>query len=99
MQPEQSQTSSLPTLEEVTVLFEEWRRTRQKAKERIPDYLWSQVVCLLGRYRPGEIQKRLRISGYQLNSGRSKIALTPHPHETSDPFISTLANLNSPLPF
>jgi hypothetical protein len=97
MQPEQSQTPDLPTLEEVKVLFEEWRRTRQKARERIPDYLWSQVACLLGRYRPGEIQKRLGINGYQLNSGRSKISLTPHPQETSDPFIKVSLPMQSSI--
>lgn len=54
------------TLDEVKSHFEQWRATRSKLRERIPQYLWDEVKTLIDRYPLADITKNLRINNYQI---------------------------------
>src|SRR5208337_5534591 len=68
MQQDHKADIELPTLEEVRVLFQEWRDSRPKGTGLIPEYIWSQVAQLIGRYSQSDITKRLGINSVQIKS-------------------------------
>ncbi len=57
------------TLEDVAKHFKQWRSVKKKG-ERIPDYLWSEAVSLVGTYGVSQVTRTLRLSGTDLNKRR-----------------------------
>src|SRR5512135_682002 len=51
-----------PALADVAAQFEQWRRTRATAHERIPPALWDQAVVLTTMLPRSQVAKRLRLS-------------------------------------
>src|SRR5512143_2801643 len=51
-----------PALADLAEQFEQWRRTRATAPERIPPALWDQAVVLTTRLPRSQVAKRLRLS-------------------------------------
>jgi len=51
-----------PALAELAAQFEQWRRTRATAQERIPPALWDQAVVLTTMLPRSQVAKRLRLS-------------------------------------
>ena len=51
-----------PALADVAAQFEQWRRTRATAHERIPPALWDQAVVLTTMLPHSQVAKRLRLS-------------------------------------
>ena len=51
-----------PALADVAAQFEQWRRTRATAHERIPPALWEQAVVLTTVLPCSQVAKRLRLS-------------------------------------
>src|SRR5512144_2153242 len=51
-----------PALADVAAQFEQWRRTRATAHERIPPGLWEQAVVLTTMLPRSQVAKRLRLS-------------------------------------
>jgi hypothetical protein len=66
--------------------FEQWRRTRATAHERIPPALWDQAVVLTTMLPRSQVAKRLRLSPTDLKKqclarqeSRVIEAVSPHP--------------------
>ena len=51
-----------PALADLAEQFEQWRRTRATAQERIPPTLWDQAVMLTTVLPCSQVAKRLRLS-------------------------------------
>jgi hypothetical protein len=51
-----------PALADLAGQFEQWRRTRATAQERIPQPLWDQAVVLTTVLPCSQVAKRLRLS-------------------------------------
>ena len=51
-----------PALADLAEQFEQWRRTRATAQERIPPALWDQAVMLTTVLPCSQVAKRLRLS-------------------------------------
>ena len=51
-----------PALADLAEQFEQWRRTRATAQERIPPPLWDQAVVLTTMLPCSQVAKRLRLS-------------------------------------
>jgi hypothetical protein len=54
------------TLDEVKSHFEQWRASRSKLRERIPQYLWNEVKVIIDDYPLSDITRVLRITTYQI---------------------------------
>ena len=56
--------SQLPriSLESTKEHFEEWRRTRNGSRQKIPGHLWEEAFSLVGIHRPYQICKVLRLN-------------------------------------
>lgn|SRR5512143_482477 len=75
-----------PALADVAAQFEQWRRTRATAHERIPPGLWEQAVVLTTMLPRSQVAKRLRLSPTDLkkqclarHGSRGAEAASPHP--------------------
>ena len=75
-----------PALADLAEQFEQWRRTRATAQERIPPALWDQAVVLTTMLPRSQIAKRLRLSPTDLKKqclarqeSRVIEAVSPHP--------------------
>jgi len=51
-----------PALADLAAQFEQWRRTRATAHERIPPVLWDQAVVLTRMLPCSQVAKRLHLS-------------------------------------
>ena len=51
-----------PALADLAEQFEQWRRTRATAQERIPQPLWDQTVVLTTILPCSQVAKRLRLN-------------------------------------
>ena len=51
-----------PALADLAEQFEQWRRTRATAQERIPPALWDRAVVLMTMLPRSQVAKRLRLS-------------------------------------
>ena len=74
-----------PALAEVAAQFEQWRRTRATAHERIPPALWEQAVVLTTMLPRSQVAKRLRLSPTDLKKQclvrqQSLVAEATSPH-------------------
>ena len=74
-----------PALADVAAQFEQWRRTRATAHERIPPALWEQAVVLTTMLPHSQVAKRLRLSPTDLKKQclarqGSLVAETTSPH-------------------
>jgi hypothetical protein len=75
-----------PALADLAEQFEQWRRTRPTAHERIPQPLWDQAVVLTTVLPCSQVAKRLRLSPTDLKKqclarqgARVAEAASPHP--------------------
>ena len=75
-----------PALTDLAEPFEQWRRTRASAQERIPQPLWDQAVVLTRMLPCSQVAKRLRLSPTDLKkqclTRQGTLvteALSPHP--------------------
>ena len=50
------------TLEEVLILFEDWRRHKASLRERIPTELWNQAISLIPSYGTNRVSKDLGLN-------------------------------------
>ena len=60
------------TLEDVLILFEDWRCQRENPRERIPEELWSQAVSLIPSYGTTQVSKQLRLNPGSLKQESDK---------------------------
>ncbi len=67
----------MPTLEEVQVAFREWRTTKKKKWERIPDELISMAKGLLGQHSVGTVAFHLGIAAGKLETLKEVESVTP----------------------
>ena len=65
------------TLKEVAEHFAQWRK-HKKNGERIPEYLWSEALGLLGTYGVSQVTRTLRLGGSELNKRRKMIEARQH---------------------
>jgi hypothetical protein len=59
---------NLLSLEDVKSHFENWRATKIKKREKIPQHLWDKVKLLIDRYTLVNIAQVLRLNTYQIRS-------------------------------
>jgi len=53
---------SAKCIDEVKILFDNWRKTRKTQRVRIPENLWQEAINLLDRYSAFEIIKELHLN-------------------------------------
>ena len=82
------------TLDEVKSHFEQWRATRTKLRERIPQYLWDEVKTILDRYPLPDITKILRINAYQI---KDNLKINPKMHFAEARIDSSIPLLHHPI--
>jgi hypothetical protein len=70
-----------PDMEDVKVLFEHWRSTRQYKTTRIPKHLWEAAAALAGQYSVHKISRALRLNHSEL---RDQVAQQNTQDDTSD---------------
>ena len=56
------------TLEEVRDQFAQWRTTRPKGRNRIPDELWQRAIDLVGCHTVNEVARSLSLNHSELKS-------------------------------
>ena len=83
-----------PALADLAEQFEQWRRTRATAQERIPQPLWDQAVVLTTVLPCSQVAKRLRLSPTDLKKQclarqGSRVTETSPPHPG---FIEVMAH-------
>lgn len=61
------------TLDEVRSKFQQWRSTRNSSREKIPDYLWTDVINLIGSHSACEITRILGLNHTQLKTKLNEI--------------------------
>lgn len=62
------------SLDEVKAKFQHWRDTRSNSRERIPEFLWSEALQLIGSYPAYEITSALGLNHTQLKTKLNEAA-------------------------
>jgi hypothetical protein len=81
--PIKPSTGAIPvTLNEVRDRLNDWRSSKKKQNEKIPQVLWEQIFMLFSRYPKSKVRSALSLTSTQIARA---LALDPNPIKTAKP--------------
>ena len=89
--------AQLDSLDALATEFRTWRNNKKSRSEKIPDELLNKARALTGEFKHSTINKRLNLSGGQLNSQKAKSSTSSQHRKNQAPSKDQFIQLPDPV--